>query len=38
MRHSMGLPTRGQSTRRNARTRKGKRKTVGGIKKKLEKK
>lgn len=38
LRHSMGLPTRGQSTRRNSRTRKGKRKTVGGIKKKLEKK
>lgn len=38
LRHSMGLPTRGQVTRRNARTRKGKRKTVGGIKKKLEKK
>ncbi len=37
-RHAAGLPARGQSTKRNSRTRKGKRKTVGGIKKKLEKK
>ncbi len=37
-RHRQGLPVRGQSTRRNARTRKGKRKTVGGQKKKLAKK
>ncbi len=29
-RHSRGLPVRGQQTRTNARTRKGKRRTVGG--------
>ena len=29
MRHKRGLPVRGQRTRTNARTRKGKRKTVG---------
>ncbi len=29
-RHARGLPVRGQQTRTNARTRKGKRKTVGG--------
>lgn len=34
IRHKNGLPVRGQRTRTNARTRKGKRKTVGGIKKK----
>jgi len=38
LRHRMGLPVRGQITSRNARTRKGKRKTVGGMKKKLAKK
>ncbi|HAI22585.1 TPA: 30S ribosomal protein S13 [Candidatus Collierbacteria bacterium] len=32
-RHSMGLPVRGQRTRTNARTRKGKRKTIGAISK-----
>ncbi len=37
-RHRDGLPVRGQSTRRNARTRKGKKKTVGGMKRKLTKK
>ncbi|MEK6650937.1 MAG: 30S ribosomal protein S13 [Bacteroidota bacterium] len=37
LRHRKGLPTRGQRTRTNARTRKGKRKTVAG-KKKAEKK
>lgn len=37
-RHKLGLPVRGQSTKRNARTRKGKKKTVGGMKKKLAKK
>lgn len=37
-RHRDGLPVRGQNTRRNARTRKGKRKTVGGMKKVLTKK
>lgn len=30
IRHARGLPVRGQQTRTNARTRKGKRKTVGG--------
>ncbi|HOV97494.1 MAG TPA: 30S ribosomal protein S13 [bacterium] len=38
LRHQQGLPTRGQRTRTNARTRKGKRKTVGGQKRKLAKK
>ena len=33
LRHKKGLPTRGQRTRSNARTRRGKRKTVGAIKK-----
>jgi small subunit ribosomal protein S13 len=33
IRHSRGLPTRGQRTRRNARTKRGKRKTVGAFKK-----
>jgi small subunit ribosomal protein S13 len=37
-RHKHGLPVRGQRTRSNSRTRKGKRKTVGGMKKKLAKK
>lgn len=37
LRHRKGLPARGQRTRTNARTRKGKRKTVAG-KKKAEKK
>ena len=37
-RHRVGLPVRGQRTRSNARTRKGKKKTVGGMKKKLAKK
>jgi len=32
IRHKIGLPVRGQRTRTNARTRKGKRKTVGTIK------
>ncbi|RUM31796.1 MAG: 30S ribosomal protein S13 [Aquifex sp.] len=30
IRHARGLPVRGQQTRTNARTRKGKRRTVGG--------
>ncbi len=38
LRHHLGLPARGQRTRTNARTRKGKKKTVGGQKKKLAKK
>jgi small subunit ribosomal protein S13 len=33
LRHSRGLPTRGQNTRSNARTRKGVKKTVAGKKK-----
>lgn len=33
LRHSMGLPVRGQRTRTNARTRKGKRKTIGAVSK-----
>ena len=33
IRHRIGLPLRGQSTKNNARTRKGKRKTVAGKKK-----
>lgn len=37
-RHKIGLPVRGQRTKSNSRTRKGKRKTVGGMKKKLAKK
>jgi small subunit ribosomal protein S13 len=32
MRHRLGLPVRGQRTRTNARTRKGKRKTVANKK------
>ncbi|HOX96250.1 MAG TPA: 30S ribosomal protein S13 [Candidatus Woesebacteria bacterium] len=32
-RHSMGLPVHGQRTRTNARTRKGKRKTIGAVSK-----
>lgn len=31
IRHKKGLPVRGQRTRHNARTRKGKKKTIGGI-------
>lgn len=38
LRHLKGLPVRGQKTRSNARTRKGKKKTVGGMKRKLTKK
>lgn len=38
LRHRKGLPSRGQRTRTNARTKKGKRKTVGGMKRKLAKK
>jgi small subunit ribosomal protein S13 len=33
IRHSRNLPTRGQRTRSNARTKRGKRKTVGAFKK-----
>lgn len=35
VRHSRGLPARGQRTRSNARTRRGKRKTVGAFKKEM---
>ncbi|CUS76623.1 SSU ribosomal protein S13P [Candidatus Kryptonium thompsonii] len=38
LRHRRGLPVRGQRTRTNARTRKGKRKTVPGKKKAVAKK
>lgn len=38
LRHRKGLPVRGQRTRTNSRTRKGKRKTVAGKKKAAEKK
>ncbi len=38
LRHRKGLPVRGQRTRTNARTRKGKRKTVAGKKKAVAKK
>lgn len=34
-RHSKGLPARGQRTRTNARTKRGKRKTVGAFKKEM---
>jgi small subunit ribosomal protein S13 len=37
IRHKLGLPVRGQRTRHNARTRKGRSKPVGGLKRKLEK-
>jgi small subunit ribosomal protein S13 len=35
VRHSRGLPVRGQRTRTNARTKRGKRKTVGAFKKEV---
>ncbi len=38
LRHRKALPVRGQRTRTNARTRKGKRRTVAGKKKAIEKK
>lgn len=34
-RHSKNLPARGQNTRRNARTKRGKRVTIGAIKKEM---
>jgi small subunit ribosomal protein S13 len=37
IRHRRGLPVRGQRTHTNARTRKGRKQTVGGIKKKVKK-
>lgn len=33
LRHNQGLPSRGQRTRSNARTRRGRRKTIGALKK-----
>lgn len=33
LRHALGLPARGQRTRSNARTKRGKRKTVGALRK-----
>jgi small subunit ribosomal protein S13 len=33
MRHRRGLPVRGQRTHTNARTRRGRRRTIGGVKK-----
>ncbi len=35
VRHARGLPVRGQRTRTNARTKRGKRKTVGAFKKEM---
>jgi small subunit ribosomal protein S13 len=35
LRHTKGLPVRGQRTRTNARTKRGKRKTVGAFKKEI---
>lgn len=35
IRHTLGLPVRGQRTRSNARTRRGKRKTVGALTKEM---
>lgn len=37
VRHKLGLPVRGQRTRHNAHTRKGKSRPVGGLNRKLEK-
>lgn len=37
IRHKLGLPVRGQRTRHNAHTRKGKSRAVGGLKRTLEK-
>jgi small subunit ribosomal protein S13 len=37
IRHRRGLPVRGQRTHTNARTRKGPKRTVGGLKKKIRK-
>ena len=37
IRHQKRLPVRGQNTRTNARTKRGKRQTVGGMKKILQK-
>ncbi len=37
IRHKLGLPVRGQRTRVNARTRKGKSQPIGGLKQKISK-
>ncbi|MEA3357439.1 MAG: 30S ribosomal protein S13 [Patescibacteria group bacterium] len=37
IRHKLGLPVRGQRTRHNAHTRKGRGLAIGGLKRKLEK-
>ena len=37
IRHLKNLPVRGQNTKTNARTKRGKRKTIGGMKRVLEK-
>lgn len=37
IRHKKNLPVRGQRTRSNARTRRGKKKTIGGMKRTLQK-
>jgi len=37
IRHKLGLPVRGQRTRHNARTRKGRGRAVGGLKRVLDK-
>ena len=37
IRHRLGLPVRGQRTHTNARTRKGPKKTVGGVRKPIRK-
>ena len=37
-RHTHGLPARGQRTRSNARTKRGKRKTIGSLKKEMAEK
>ena len=37
IRHKIGLPVRGQRTRHNAHTRKGKSRPIGGLNRKLEK-
>ena len=38
IRHRKGLPVRGQRSKTNARTRKGKRRTIGGLRKTVTKK
>ncbi len=38
IRHKVGLPVRGQNTRKNAKTRKGRGIAVGGLKRSLDKK